>query len=293
MKPTFFDNEVFIHESQDIPESDRMRLRIFKLRRVVSWAWLVPWLIVICSLGHSFLTYVPPQHQTMHSHSASNNGGIEGSSVESPTKQQPEQRTANTPDYASDFRTAQEIFFPLVGILLTISLIAQEWKQGTIIQLALRRSLRKVFYQRLGIVCGYLFALSIICAAFTLLITIQPPDQGNIFQWLWDTLATVVPPTLLLLALALLVTHLTKSIVAGYIVAVSFWAVNNWFVLSLQIGKVLIPYTLFGWANRNLAVAPDNWVLGKLIWFMVALLLLLAQFPLLHNESRFIQNTGE
>jgi hypothetical protein len=293
MRPALFEKNTPACEAENTLASDRRDLRIFKLRRVLSWAWLVPLLIIILSLGHSWLTYVPPQHLVGQSHSASNSGNLEGDSSTHPKATQVQPRTASTPDYASDLRDTEEIFFPLAGVLLSITLLEQEWKQGTIVQLALRRSLRKVLYQRLGIVVSYLIALCMVGAVVTLLFTIQPPDQGNFFQWIWDMLLTAVPSMLLLLALALLVAHLSKSVIAGYIVALSFWAANYWFVLSLQVGKILVPYTLFGWSNRTLAVVPDNWVWGKLIWFIVALLFLLAQFPLLRNESRLFRYSGE
>jgi hypothetical protein len=256
--------------------------RWFELRWTFSWAWLLPISIVLVSLLLTRVTF----HQA---------GPVLPSSSESSGPLLSSSLNATAPDYASSLRDDLERFLPLVGLLLTVSLVGQEWRWGTLVQVALRKPLRWLLLERLLYVLLYIALVTVIAVLVSVSMTKHPPGNGYLL-WTWDTLLIVFPPTLLLIAVGLLLAHSTVNTIAGYMVPVSTWLANIIFaqvVVNVGNKNDALLYTLFGWSYRSSTFHPDDWLPGKLLLLLVALFLLLVQFPLLRQEARLIRNVEE
>lgn len=256
--------------------------RWFELHWAFSWAWLLPIGIVLASFLLTRVTFHQPGPVLPSSSEGS--GPLLSGSLE-----------ATAPDYASALRGDLERFLPLAGLLLTVSLVGQEWRWGTLIQVALRKPLRWLLLERLLYVLIYIILVSVIAVLVSVAITSHPPENSYLL-WTWNTLLIVFPPTLLLIAVGLLLAHSTVNTVAGYMVPVSVWLANILFaqvVVNAGNKNDALLYTLFGWSYRSSTFHPDNWLPGKLLLLLVALLLLLVQFPLLRQEARLIRNVEE
>ena len=205
--------------------------------------------------------------------------------------------TSKTPlaEYSLVMRKALELGLPLVGVFLVVPLLEKEWTQSTLTQLALRKPLIRVLLLRLFLVLIYL-TLIVIAA------TLASPgnthfflDTGGTMQWIAAVVLTTGAPTLLLVTLALLVTHITISAISGYLVALSVWFVNliiAIILLSASGNSGFLSFGLFGWpvtSNPN----QSDWFVGKICLLIIGTILLIAEFPLLRNEIRLVRNSVE
>lgn len=192
-------------------------------------------------------------------------------------------------------RKAIEIGLPLVGVFLTVPLLEKEWTQGTLTQLALRKPLIGVLLLRLFLVLIYLVLIVIGATLASPGNTHSFLDSGGTIQWIGAVVLTASAPTLLLVALALLVTHTTISATSGYLVALSLWLANlilAIILLSTGGNSRFLSFGLFGWtftSNPN----QSDWLVGKICLLIIATILLVTEFPLLHNEIRLVRNTVE
>ncbi len=221
----------------------------------VSWVWLVP----IVGVGGMFLV-------------------LNRSSI-SPAS------------YPFVVRTVLELGLPFLGIFLVIPLLSAEWEQATLVQLALRKPLLHILLLRLLLCLLYLALLVIITSLVSLTNTLVIPGGSRAIQWVASVLLTVMAPTLLLAAFALLTTHVTCSASSGYLLAIGYWFVN---ILAENLPRlsILRPFLLFSWTFPPL-FSHINWLEGKMILCIVSIILLMMQFPLLTKEARLIQNKWE
>ncbi|HLG76291.1 MAG TPA: hypothetical protein VKX46_07745 [Ktedonobacteraceae bacterium] len=269
---------------QQRPNNIMKQLRVFayEWRWAISWSWILPVVIILVSLFLVRATYEPLQNRQ------------QGSEVR--TAPHRTSATAETIDYASALRDDLEQYLPLAGVFLTISLLAQDWRRGALIQIALRQPLRRILYERLAYVLAYLVLLILIATPVSIALTPHAPDDGNLWLWLWNVYVTVIPSTMILIAISLLVAHSTVSTIAGYMLTASLWLANMLFAQSVKNsgGKDdLLLYLLFGWNDRTMTMTPENWWIGKTIIFVVALGLLLLQIPLLRHEARLLRYREE
>ncbi len=239
----------------------------FELRQSISWSWLLPIVLILGSFGITRMMPVP---------------------------------SGMTPDYATNVRSYLEWGLPLAGIFLTVHLLAQEWMQGTLAQLALRQPLICILSIRLCLVFIYLGGCTILATFLSLSITALPTDiQNNSWRWIFETGLTILPSTFAICTLALLVAHLMVSNIAGYILGIVVWLVN--FMIPTFLGIMHVPredrgfliYLLFGWNDRMLTAFPQDWWHGKLFLLLIASLLLICQIIVLKREARLIRNVEE
>lgn len=260
-----------------------------ELQRSINWTWLLPFVIVALSILLSRSTTPPPN--------TTGAGGQHNASSETTKTAHKPERTASTPDYASNLRSDFELYIPLVSVFLAVPPLAREWQHGTIAPLALRKSLLRILLERLGAVLLYLLIVVFVTATVSLLVTIQPPDNGAVGVWLWDILRTVGPTTLFCTASALLVAILTVNAAAGYVVAVGLWGINFFCLelLTLQHGSAgdILLYSFNGWRAHDQITHPDQWWIGKIIWLVAGVLCLLGALMLLRYEARLLRNTAE
>jgi hypothetical protein len=302
MKKSVLENKRVSSQKEESPDSEKGMPSAwrFEVRGVVSWRWLIPLVFVLLALLYSHKTYISPAEKQTWQHLQDNNSGGDFSPTnplqdqEKKTVDIPE-RKADTPDYASDLRDAFELWFPLITVFLTASVLAKEGRWGTITQLTLRRPLWRVLFERLAYVYVYvyLYLLGVLLcgAVLTLLFTQEPPEQGNVWLWLWDAISTVLPTKIFLCAFTLFIIHCTGSVAAGYVLTVGYWVANYLYVALPQIDKSGdgVLYTLFGCKYHSLAANPDNWLWVKLVFFLLAILLFLVQFPILRQEMRLVR----
>lgn len=199
------------------------------------------------------------------------------------------------PEHPLIIREALELGLPLIGVFLVVPLLEKEWTQGTLTQLALREPLIRILLLRLFLVVAYLVLIVIVAVFVSLNSTHLVLDIGGTIKWVSASLLTAIAPTLILAALALFVTHMTISALSGYLVALSTWLVNLIIaIISLTTdgSSSLLSFGLFGWTFPS-NPSHSNWLVGKICLLTVAVLLLIVQFPLLHNEARLMRNNVE
>lgn len=262
----------------------RLKRRGYELRWSFSWTWVLPVAIVVFSLYMTKTNYENLVHlkQALLA---------EGNKELAQTINVPP-----FPDFATGLRHDLEQFFPLFAVLPMAELLAREWRTGRIVQLALRRPLRYVLLERLGYVCFYLLFYLFVSTWISVSMTQTLPGHLDLWQWEWQSLQIVGPPVLFLLALCLLVANVTVSAVAGYVAALGAWLINIAVVQLISASDKKsdgLCYALNGWTQCMQARHPDSWPTGKLVFFLLALALLLLQIPLLRYEARFIRTTEE
>jgi hypothetical protein len=193
------------------------------------------------------------------------------------------------PDRPPGMRTMLEIGLPPLSLPLIVPLLAAEWEQRTVGLLALRSRLVGVLFRRLALVFAYLFVV-VEAAGLASLVHAGPPAPGEPARWVAQSLLIALAPALLLGALALLVTHLTVSATAGYLVAVGCWLANLVAAVGPPFARLRL-YLLFSWTFSAGAGQPD-WVAGKLLLLVAAGMLLALQAPLLRREARYVRESA-
>ncbi|GCE50267.1 hypothetical protein EI42_04745 [Thermosporothrix hazakensis] len=257
----------------------------YELRWSVGWSWLVPLLLIVGSLALARLTYVPLYMQRQ-----ADGPPLTAEQIAAFQEKDP------GPDYVVALRNDLERFLPPLSLFLTLGLLAREWQQGTLAQLALRRPSLVVLFGRLCIVLLYLVILMLLASWGAYSLLRKPPADVTVLTSMWEMLRTVFPSMLLLIAIGLCTVHLTVSSIAGYLLPVALWLINLLacqFMTSGGQKHDVVLYLLFGWYYHDQALNPDNWWIGKLILLVVALVLLGLQLPLVRQEARFIRNTGD
>ncbi len=149
--------------------------------------------------------------------------------------------------------------------------------------MASRKSLLWFLVVRFGYLLGYLLLINVGAILLSWWLTPNSPTGTNMGLWFWQTLLTVMAPTLLLIALGLLVAHLTVSTIAGYVLPACCWLANWLYALQVEqthTTSAVLSYLLFGWSDKNLTPYPDAWLAGKAVLCGLAVLLLAIQ-PLL------------
>lgn len=189
-------------------------------------------------------------------------------------------------------RTILELGLPPLGVFLSAPLLEREWAQGTLATLALRAPLMQVLLLRLLFSLAFLLGVASAVTLSSLVACPYAPDGDGSVRWLAGSLLAASAPTLLLIAVALLVTHALGSVVSGYLVAIAVW-------LASLVGTQALPPTsgwrallLFGWTFPP-PPGGVNWAWGKIILLSCALLLLAGQAPLLRHEARLIRDRWE
>lgn len=227
----------------------------FEARLTVTWAWLLPMVGIL-------LTRIVLE-----------------------LSQTPRDQSAHV------LRMAFELGLPIFGAFLAPPLLQREWAQGTLAQLALRTPLVRVLLLRLVLLVACVSMLVIVSALLTTN-EVRGLHTNDLSRWITGTLLTALPPMLLLVNWALLIEHLTKSAVAGYLVAMAFWLANIFLGLSLPEGSAFRPFLLFGWSLPQ-ASANQSWVVGKITLLMFAAVLFTVQVPLLRDEGGLIRSHSE
>jgi hypothetical protein len=189
-------------------------------------------------------------------------------------------------------RSLLEFALPPICLPLVVPLLATEWEQHTIPQLALRDRLVRVLLWRLLPTAAYLVGVVLAATLASVIRAPQPLSEGGDPRWLAQNLLIALAPTALLAALALLVTHLAVSVVSGYLVPVGFWLANLLACDAPPPFDRARPYLLFSWSCPPAPPRP-GWVAGKLLLLAGAALLLAAQSPLLRREARLMRAGGE
>lgn len=237
----------------------RLQRRIgLEVRVIWTWIWLLPAVGVVLALGDVAVSAEPA-----HTHLLA-------------------------------LRTMLEVGMPLGGLLLGAPLLEREWTQGTVAQAALRTPLVALLAVRVLLVLGYLMCLTVVSVGVGLLLSPLPrmPESATGWQWLGNVLLATLAPTLLLMALALCVTHATVSAIPGYVAGFGAWLGCFVAAQTLPQATSLRDFLLFGWTYPP---APDHigWMAGKVALLLGALLLFIPQVALLRGEARLIRNSTE
>lgn len=266
------------HEQASQPpfkvETRQRRLRssafLWELRRTWTWLWLVPLLIIVGSFLVSWSNYQAELHVPVFSVA-----GVP-------------QRIKAILDYAGPLRTTLELLLPIVSVFLVTDILLKEWRRGTLALLATRRSMLWFFALRFGCLLGYVLLLNVGAILLSWWLTPIPQTNLDMWTWFWQTLLTIMAPTLLLMALGLLVAHLAVNTIASYIVPACAWLANWLFAIQVEQAhttNAVLSYLLFGWSDKNLTPFPDAWLPGKVYLCIVAILLLVIQPWLLQRVS--------
>lgn len=241
--------------------------RSFELRRAWSWAWFLPILLVVGALLITRATYTAPPRLPGY---PINDSG---------------------PDYADNVRHTLELFLPVVALFMSNQLLADEWRLGTLTQLALRRTILWVVCERFLYVCVYLIVVSFVAALVSKSITMHQQQETGWADWVGQVLLTAIPPAILLSTIALFFTHLTVNASVGYIVAISYWVAN------LLLGPLLLAEKQTQWLLYNLnswtfSLSADDvdWQKGKALLLAIGVIVLLIQGVMLRQEARFVHN---
>jgi len=175
-----------------------------------------------------------------------------------------------------------------------MDLLIKEWRRNTLALLATRKPLLWFLAIRFGYLLGYLLLLNIAAILFSWWMTPHPPTNLTMWPWIWQTLLTIMAPTLLLMSLGLLIAHLSVNATAGYILPACCWLANWLYALQVEQSHQLSPilsYLLFGWSDQNLTPHPEAWFAGKIILCILGMLLLslqpmiLLRITLQHKEA--------
>jgi hypothetical protein len=247
----------------------------WEIRQSFVWTWLLPLLIIAGSLVSTWFIY------WLESHS------------QAPTLHTMHSGSVIVLDYIDPLRNTLEFLLPIASIFLATDLLLKEWHRGIVLFLATRRSLLWFLMVRCGYLIIYLTLIvsgAILCSWW---LTPSEPSSLSMGTWFWQTLLTIMAPTLCLVALGLLVAHSTGSMIAGYIVPACCWLANWLYALQVEQAHALSPilsYLLFGWSNKDLTPYPDAWLPGKTMLCLIAILLLAVQPLLLRNMSFQRQN---
>lgn len=191
-------------------------------------------------------------------------------------------------------RTMLEVGMPLGGLLLGAPLLEREWTQGTIAQVALRTPLGVLLAVRVLLALGYITCLTAAAAGVGMVLSPLPhtPETASGWQWVGSALLATLAPTVVLMALALLVTHATVSSIPGYVAGFCAWLGSFVAAQVLPQSAPVRDFLLFGWSYPPF---PDHigWMVGKAVQLLGALLLFAPQVVLLRAEARLIRNSAE
>ncbi|MGH2509465.1 MAG: hypothetical protein ACRDHZ_18970, partial [Ktedonobacteraceae bacterium] len=191
-------------------------------------------------------------------------------------------------DYAGPLRTTLELLLPILSVFLVTDLLLKEWRHGTLALLATRRSLLWFLAVRFGYLLGYVLLITVGAILLSWWLTPVPQTELSMGVWFWQALLTVMAPTLLLMALGLLMAHLTVNTIASYVLPACCWLANWLFALQVEqmhTTSVVLSYLLFGWSDKNLTPYPDAWLAGKVYLCVLAILLLVVQPWLLQRVA--------
>lgn len=236
---------------------------LWELRQTLTWTWIAPLLVIAGSFVFSWLSYMTALHEL------------------APPVDGLHPRIKIVLDYTDPLRTTLELLLPIVSVFLATDILLKEWRRGTLAMLATRRSLLWFFTVRFGYLLSYVLVITVGGLLLSWWFTPVPQTDLSMGVWFWQALLTVMAPTVLLMALGLLVAHLAVNTIASYIVPACGWLANWLFALQVEQGhstSAVLSYLLFGWSDKNLTPDPDAWLAGK-VWLYVLALLLLAVQP--------------
>jgi len=198
--------------------------------------------------------------------------------------------------YALMLRYCLELMLPFITLTLTVPLLAREWQEGTLTQVALRKPVFALLVLRLLYVMGYLTIWVIVGSLIVLASTRPHPEpHGNSWLWIGQNLGIALAPSLCLAMLAQTLLLIPGNSVVGYMLGLGVWLVNMVVAPFLQGGNYrnILLYLLFSWTQRGFTDRPDDWWQGKWLLLVIALLLMLVQWKLLTDEGRFIRQSEE
>ncbi|HEU5379773.1 MAG TPA: hypothetical protein VFV38_30485 [Ktedonobacteraceae bacterium] len=237
----------------------------WELRQTCTWIWILLLPIIVGSFLSTWNSYLVDLHaQTLllaNTH----------------------QKIKVMLDYTEPVRNTLELLLPIFSVFLSTDLLVKEWRRGTLAFIAARKPLFWFLAVRFGYLLGYLLLISTGAILLSWWLTPNPPMSVSLGAWLWQTLLTVMAPTLFLMALGLLVAHFAVNMTAGYILPACCWLANWLFALQVENAHSLNPvlsYLLFGWSDKDLTPDSDAWLSGKILLVILAVLLLSVQ-PLL------------
>ncbi|HVB20806.1 MAG TPA: hypothetical protein VNG51_02550 [Ktedonobacteraceae bacterium] len=249
----------------------------WELRQNVAWTWVLPLLVIAGSFLSTWLGYQADLQAA------------------APVINDVHQRIHAILDYINPLRNTLELLLPILSVFLVTDLLLKEWRRGTLMLLATRRSLLWFLAVRFGYLLGYLLVITLGAILLSWWLTPQPLTDLSVGVWLWQTLLTIMAPTLLLMALGMLVAHLSVNISAGYVLPACCWLANWLYALQMQqthATSAILSYLLFGWSDQNLTPQPEAWFAGKVLLCFLALLLLALQ-PLLLRRITLQQKVVE
>jgi len=234
----------------------------WELRQTMAWTWILPLFVIVGSLVFSWFSYTAEIHrQSDLLHNAA-------------------QKVASVLDYTATLRDTLELVFPLLGVLMATDVIVKEWRRGTLPLLATRKPILWFLVIRFGYLLSYLLLTTMGAILLSWWLTPHPQTNLSIGVWLWQTLLTILAPTLLLIAIGLLVAHLSVNTIAGYVLPACCWLANWSFAQQVEQAhttNALLSYLLFGWSEKDLTPQPDAWFTGKVLLCVLAVLLLAIQ----------------
>lgn len=254
----------------DRHEGQRSNALAWELRRTFTWTWFLPLLVMGGSFLFSWLGY----QADLHAPAPPLNGAA--------------YRVKAVLDYIHPLRNTLELLMPILSVLLAADLLIKEWRQRTLMLLATRKSLLWYLVVRFCYLLGYLLLLNVGAILLSWWLTPSPETSLSMGVWLWQTLLTVMAPTLFLMALGLLVVHLLVNPIAGYVLPACCWLANWLYALQLEQAHEMsatLSYLLFGWSDKALTPQPDAWLPGKILLSVLAALLLAPQPWLLQRVA--------
>ncbi|HLI69645.1 MAG TPA: hypothetical protein VKV19_07790 [Ktedonobacteraceae bacterium] len=237
----------------------------WEMRQSFAWIWFLPLLAVAGSLLFTWFIY------WLESHS------------QAPGVNTIHHKVVIVLDYIHPLRNTLELLLPILSVFLATDLLLKEWRRGTLMLLTTRQSLLWFLVVRSGYLIGYLTLVTGGAILLSWWLTPNLPSSLNMGVWLWQTLLTVMAPTLFLMALGLLVAHLSVNSIAGYVLPACCWLANWLYALQVEQAHTqssILSYLLFGWSDKDLTPYPDAWLPGKILLCLAAALLLTVQ-PLL------------
>lgn len=242
----------------------------WELRQTFTWTWFLPLLVIGGSLLFSWLDYqanlrapAPPLNGAAH-------------------------RITVVLDYIHPLRDTLELLLPILSVFLATDLLIKEWRRRTLMLLATRKSLLWFLAVRFHYLLGYLLLLCVGAILLSWWLTPYPQPDLSMGMWLWQTLLTVMAPTLFLMALGLLMAHLSVNTIAGYVLPACCWLANWLYALQLEQAhekNPILSYLLFGWSDKDLTPQPDAWLPGKILLSILAAFLMAVQPWLLQRGS--------
>ncbi len=227
----------------------RSRVRVmFEWRLTWNWTWLIP-LLVMGSWWVFWAFFIAPQVSS---------AVLSGS----------------TASYLLVVaRGGLEYLLPLVSPLMAESLLPSELSQRTMTLLAMRTRLWAALGIRVPLAMLWMLGIA---GGTSLAVVLWQPATAI---WYWGTIWASVPPSLLMLAVALLASIALGTPRVGMLAAFSFWLANVFLMnphanLPAPVARWMDALSTFS-ATSHVADAPITWEASKAIQLAVALCLLI------------------